>query len=120
MPTEQKMRYHVSLRFEGIQLPPFQDILILGKKCPQGPQGLLQCFTLLGGDEFEVIPVEDPKVEVMLVNKKILLRLPRETLIAILRERVFPFITKGELVRVDVRVVLSWEEIEGTIDPLPS
>ena len=117
----ESLRYHVSLRFEGMSLPPFQDILVLGKKCPHGPEGVVRCFNLLGPDEFEVIDLaDDPKVDAIMVNKKILMRLPRETVIDILRKRVFPYIAPGELVRVDFKVALFYEQIEGEMKEPPA
>jgi len=37
-------KYSVQLSFEEIRLPPFEDILILGKKCPQGKIGVYRYF----------------------------------------------------------------------------
>jgi hypothetical protein len=102
-----------------LALPPFQDILILGRKCPHGPEGVVRCFNLLGPDEFEVVSVEDDKVEAVMINKRILTRLPLETVVGILKQRVFPFMAKGELVRVDFNVTLSYDDIEGTLDQAP-
>jgi len=37
---EKKIEYSVNLKFESIIIPPFKDILILGKKCPHGRIGV--------------------------------------------------------------------------------
>ena len=37
----------VSISFEKTYLPPFEDILVLGKKCPLGMNGVSQCIDLL-------------------------------------------------------------------------
>jgi len=34
----------------------------------------------------------------------------------ILKERVFPYVTQGEIVKVDFTVVVSWDKIEVSTD----
>jgi hypothetical protein len=102
----------VSISFEEIRLPPFEDILILGSKCPHGRVGVSKCLNLLSPDSFELINVEDSLVEAVLVNKKILKRMSRENVVKVLKERVFPYITKGEIVKVDFKVTVAYEKID--------
>jgi len=114
MPAEE-MKFTISLSFEGISLPPFQDILILGKKCPQGKHGVMKCFNLLAPDGFEMVELDDETVEAVLLSKRILKRLPAEKIIDILRTRVFPRITRGEIIKVDFNIKMHFENIEGSI-----
>lgn len=102
----------VSITFEEIRLPPFDDILILGSKCPHGRVGVTKCLNLLSPDNFELIHVEDSLAEAILVNKKILKRMSGEKILKVLKERVFPYITKGEIVKVDFKVTVAYEKID--------
>ena len=52
-------RYSVSLNFEGIRLPPFEDILLLGTRCPQGKMGIAKCLDFLEPDSFELVDIDD-------------------------------------------------------------
>ena len=52
----------------------------------------------------------------MLVNKRILKRMPAEKIIEILRERVFPYVTGDECVRVDFNVRILFDRVEGTLE----
>jgi hypothetical protein len=113
---KEKKNFYVSLSFEGVSLPPFQDILLLGRKCPHGKSGISKCLSLLEPDGFEMIELDHETVEAMLVNKRILKRMPAEKVIKILREKVFPYITKGEIIRVDFHVKISFDTIEGTLE----
>lgn len=74
-------KFTVSLSFEGVKLPPFQDILLLGKRCPHGKSYVSQCLNLLAPETFEMVEIDDPIVEAMLVSKQILRRLPVENII---------------------------------------
>ena len=105
--SKDKMKFSVSLDFESISLPPFKDILILGKKCNQGKIGVSRCLDLLAPDNFQLVELDDETVEAIFVNKKILNRMPKGKVIEILKEQVFPYITKEEIIKVDFTVRIS-------------
>ena len=106
------MKYSISLSFQQIKLPPFQDILILAKNSPQGKIGLTKSFELLLPNGFELIEVEDDMIEAVFVQKNILHKVPAEKVLEILRKYVFPSISEGELVKVDFNITMSIDSIE--------
>jgi len=109
-------RYSVSLNFEGIKLPPFEDILLLGNRCPHGKIGIAKCLDLLEPDGFEMVDIDDETVQSVLVSKRILKRMPIEKIIGILKEKVFPFITHGEIIKVSFNVKIYFDNIEKPLD----
>lgn len=108
---EQKTNKNFSLQlsFESINLPPFEDILVLGKKCPQGRIGVSKSFELLVPNEFKAIDIDDEHVETIFINKKILRKMDLETIIQILKEKVFPFVLNSEIVKVDFKLRIFYD-----------
>jgi len=106
----------MTISFTEVSLPPFQDILILGKKCPHGKVGISRCLNLLAPNDFDLVEVEDSLVEAILVNKKILKRMPSEKVVQVLTEKVFPYMTKGEIVKVDLRITMTYDDVELEMD----
>lgn len=106
------IKYNISLSFQEIKLPPFDEILILGKNAPHGKHGISKSFDLLLPNGFEIIDVDHDNVEAIFVNKRILAKLPKDKLIKILNDKVFPFVSVGELLRVDLKVTISYNSIE--------
>jgi len=109
---EHYLKYTINLSFEEIKLPPFQDILVLGKNGKQGKLGLLKSFEMLVPNGFQLLEVQHPQVEAVFINKKILNKLPAEKILSLLQEKVFNFVSEGELLKVDFRVKISMSEIE--------
>lgn len=107
----------VNLDFETIKLPPVTDILVLGKKTPQGKLGVLHSFQLISPDVFELLEINtDPNVEAVIVNKNLLTKIPKEQVLGILARYVFPFVCRGESVRVNFNIQIFQRNIKGEID----
>ncbi|NJO92822.1 MAG: hypothetical protein HC831_30530 [Chloroflexia bacterium] len=109
---KETLKYQINLSFEEIKLPPFQEILVLGKNSPQGKIGLFQSFNLLLPDNFLAIDVEDEKVEAVFINKRILAKVSENQVIAVLKTRVFPYISEGEVIKVDFKLKVLYDLIE--------
>ncbi len=105
-------KYSLSLSFNEITLPPVEDILILGKLSSQGKNGLSKTFDYLVPDTFVVIDVTHENVEAIFVNKRIITKISVEKLIEILEKKVFPYISAQEIIKVDLKVKISYDTIE--------
>ncbi len=109
------MKYSVSMTLQEIKLPPFDEILVLGKNSPHGKNGISQSFELLLPNGFEIIDVNENNVEAVFVNKRIMTKLPKEKLIKLLRDKVFPFISEGEMLKVDLKISITYTSNEDDL-----
>lgn len=107
--TENPKNLFVSLSFEKTALPPFEDILVIGRDNPAGVNGISQSLDLLAPDGYERFPVEDENVAAVIVNRNILLRISAPTVLKILKERVFRFVGKNEIIKVDFTMKVIYE-----------
>jgi len=113
---EETYQYEISLEFTRVKLPPVTDILILGKKYPHGKHGVLQAFKYIAPDEFELLEIKDNEtVEALLVDKRIIKRLPEKKLISILEKYIFPYIASDEAIKVDLDLKVLCTNIKGVI-----
>lgn len=106
------LKYSIDLRFEEIKLPPFEDILVLGKNSHHGKIGIFQSFELLIPNGFTLIEVDNDNVEAVFVNKRLLNKITKEKVIDILQDKVFQFISEGELIKVSFKISISYSNIE--------
>lgn len=109
---ETTLKYNVKLGFEEIKLPPFQDILVIGKNSPQGREGISKLFDLLVPNEFETIDIDDPKVEAVYINRRILSKIDLERIIHMLKKKVFPYISPSEILKVDFKLKINYDTID--------
>ncbi|HPA72668.1 MAG TPA: hypothetical protein PKY31_10390 [Spirochaetota bacterium] len=104
------MSFRVALSFEKAKLPPFSDILILGRKSPIGMSGISKSMEFLLPNNFDIFEINDEIVEAIVVNKVILKRMPFEKIHRILMEKVIPFMSDTEMIRVDFSVEIIFEK----------
>jgi hypothetical protein len=109
--------YQINLDFEAIELPPVTDVLVLGKKTPQGKMGILHSFHLISPDVFQMLEINDEEnVEAVIVNRNILSKIPAEEVIKVLKEYVFPYVSKGEAIKVNLSIQISYRGIKGEMN----
>jgi hypothetical protein len=113
MEQDHNRKYCLNLSFEEIKLPPFDDILILGRKCPHGKMGVSRSFDYLVPNEFLAFDLDDEHIETVFINKKLIRKMDEKSVMTILREKVFPYISNTEIVKVDFKVRIQYEVFEG-------
>lgn len=110
---EESAKYSIDLSFEEISLPPFNEVLIVGRDSAHGKHGISKSLEFLFPNGFEIIDMpENHKVEVILVSKRVLKKLPEQKLLKILEDNVFPYISDCEILKVDLKVRITFEQIE--------
>ncbi len=110
---EGKIRYSIKMNLEEVNLPPFEDILILGRNGSQGKVGLFQSLQMLYPGIYEMAELHEKNVEAVYINRKITQKLGVEKVIAILRKNVFGLISEGELAKIDFKISISFTNIEA-------
>ena len=109
---ESQPRYNISLRFQEVRLPPFDEILVLGSKAEQGKMGIAKTFEYMVPDIFEMIEVEEDSIEAVFINRRLIKKISQDNILEILRAKVFPYVSAKEIIKVDFEVVVRYDTIE--------
>ncbi len=104
--------FQINLSFQEINLPPFEDILVVGSMSKQGRIGLSKAFDYLVPMNFDMIEIDEEDVSVIFINRKILKKMPQEKVMEILRDKVFPFVSQDEILKVEFKVIVNYDTIE--------
>lgn len=113
--TQPSYNFNLSMKFVKIQFPDTGDILIVTERYPAGAQGISRSLSLAAPNDYKLIEVQHEIVEALIVKKWVLKRLPAEKVVEMMEKQVFPFVGLGECVRVDVRVEIAVEGVEGAV-----
>jgi hypothetical protein len=113
--TSPRRRINLQLRFTQYYLPPLDSALIIGKRAPVGANGISRAFQELSPATFQLIPVEHPVAEAVLVRVSDLRKLPQQTLISRLLGLADQIMDEADTLHVALRfeVIVDEEDIEG-------
>jgi hypothetical protein len=110
-----RRKINLQLRFTQYHLPPLDSALIIGKRAAIGANGISRAFQELSPQTFQLIPVEHPTVEAVLVRASDLRKLPQQALIGRLLRTADQIMDETDTLHVAVKfeVIVDEENMEG-------
>jgi hypothetical protein len=109
-----RRKINLQLRFTPYHLPPLDSALIIGKRAPVGANGISRAFQELSPATFQLIPVDHPVAEAVLVRVSDLRKLPQQELIRRLLQLADQIMDETDTLHVALRfeVIVEEEDIE--------
>lgn len=96
----------VTLRLAEFEVPPIHDCLVVGKHAAVGPEGARRMVEAVSPGQYELIRVDHPDAEAVVVRKSLLRLLPEEKLVALLLEEFSRVGNARMAFKVQVQVVV--------------
>ena len=110
MEMSKSFSYSLSVRVNEFAMPPVTDGLVLGKDAPIGFSAITKALNLLIADHLESIEIEDDIISHILIRRAILHRIPKEKLVAFIRDRVKPLMCLQDVLHLDIKAEVVIEE----------
>ncbi len=105
--TNYSRRAMLSLKFSEFEMPPMQDLLIIGKRAPIGPEAVRRMAEALSPEQYSIIKIDHPKIEAVLIRNSLLQMLDEQVLIGIIKEEAESMISDSMVIRSELKVEVS-------------
>lgn len=105
-PSESKRKADVSIRLSEFEIPPMQDVLLVGKRAPIGPEAIRRMVSALSPDQYEVIQLNHDIFEAAVLKKSLVKLLPEEKLLPIILEEGARIATEKTVVKAQVDIAI--------------
>lgn len=105
-PSEPKRKADVNIRLSEFEIPPMQDVLLVGKRAPIGPEAIRRMVNALSPDQYEVIQLNHDIFEAAVLKKSLGKLLPEEKLLPIMLEEGARIATEKTVVKAQVNIVI--------------
>jgi hypothetical protein len=100
-------------KISEFEVPPMQDLLVIGKKAPVGPEAARRMAEAVSPDQFTILRIDHPKVEAVLIKKSLIEQLDQEVLLQTILEEADHLLDDTMVLRSELRVSLTVErEVE--------
>lgn len=103
----------ITMRISEFEMPPMQDALIVGRRAPIGPEAARRMVDILSPDQYEIVKVDHPVIEAIVVRKALFNMLPQEKLVGLLLEEGGKVANESTIVKTQVNIVL---QVSKSID----
>lgn len=105
-PTESSKKVEISMRLSEFEIPPMQDILIIGRKAPIGPEAAKRMVNILSPDQYEIKKIEHPAIEAIVIRKSLLNMLPHDKLVSLILEEGEKIVDETMIIKVQLNITI--------------
>jgi hypothetical protein len=105
--NETERRAHVSIRLSEFEIPPVQDVLLIGRRAPIGPEAVQRMIDVLSPGQYEIFKVEEGPFEAVVVRKSLSKMLTREKLLSIILEEGCKVAAETSVLKAQLNIVLA-------------
>lgn len=103
---ESMKKAEITMRLSEFEMPPMQDVLLVGKRAPIGPEAARRMVDILSPEQYEIIKVDHTAIEAIVIRKVLLNMLPQEKLIALILEEGGKIANEAMIIKAQVNIVL--------------
>ncbi|UUZ80747.1 hypothetical protein LJK88_38965 [Paenibacillus sp. P26] len=97
----------LSLKISEFELPPMQDLLIIGKRAPIGPEAVRRMAEALSPEQFTLVKVDHSRIQAVLIRNSLLQMLDQRILMNIVMEEAERLINDTMVLRSELKVSVS-------------
>jgi len=97
----------IKILFSDFELPPMQDVLLIGRRAAIGPEAVRRMVDALAPGHYEVIEMEGGHIEAIAVKVELFNCIKREKLIEMILQEVNMFTCENSLLKAKLSVTIS-------------
>ncbi|MGB9661829.1 MAG: hypothetical protein ACPL5F_07395 [Moorellaceae bacterium] len=111
--SEPDRKADIHLKLSEFEIPPTQDILLVGKKAPIGPEAARRMVDAVSPEQYETVPLDHEIFEAAVVKKSLLKLLPKEKLLPIVVDEGNRIADASMVIKAQVHVSI---QVTRTVD----
>ncbi|MDK2820925.1 MAG: hypothetical protein PWP31_890 [Clostridia bacterium] len=96
----------ITMRLSEFEMPPMQDVLIVGKRAPIGPEAARRMVDVLSPEQYEIIKVEHLVIEAVVIRKALLNILPQQKLVELIIEEGGKVANESMIIKAQLNITL--------------
>jgi len=106
-PTEPLRKADMTIKLSEFEIPPMQDIMLVGKKAPIGPEAVRQMVDAVSPDQYEIVHLNSHEVfEAVVIKKSLLKLLPKEKLLSVVIEEGGRIANESMVVKAQINLTI--------------
>lgn len=104
----------IAIKLSEFEIPPMQDIMLVGKKAPIGPEAVRQMIDAVSPEQYEIVRLNNQEVfEAVVIKKSLLKLLPKEKLLSVVIEEGNRIANENMVVKAKINLTI---QVSRTVD----
>lgn len=99
-------RAEIQMQLSEFEIPPMQDVLIVGRNAPIGPEAAKRMVDVLSPDQYKIIKVDHPVIEAIVVRKVLINMIPEEKLCEFILEEGGRIVDASTIIKAHVNITV--------------
>ena len=104
--TEELKKAEIYMRLSEFEMPPMQDVLIVGRNAPIGPEAAKRMVDVLSPDQYKIIRVAHETIEAIVVRNALLNMVPEEKLTQLIIEEGERIVDAGMILKAQLSITV--------------
>jgi hypothetical protein len=104
--NDNSRKAEIQMRMTEFEMPPMQDVLIVGKRAPIGPEAARRMVDILSPDQYEIVKVEHTLIEAVVIRKSLLSMIQQEKLVALILEEGEKIVNEKMIIKAQIQITL--------------
>lgn len=96
----------ITMRLSEFEIPPMQDVLLVGKKASIGPEAVRRMVDSLSPDKYDIIRVDHPIFEAIVIKTSLLKLVSQDKLLPVILEEGSLIAGEESVVRAQISIVV--------------
>lgn len=106
MDSDSKKKANIIMRLSEFEMPPMQDVLLVGKRAPIGPEAARRMVDILSPEQYTIIKVDHFFIEAIVIRKTLLNILEKEKIVPIIMEEGGKIANENMIIKAQVSITL--------------
>lgn len=94
------------MRLSEFEMPPMQDVLLVGKRAPIGPEAARRMVDILSPEQYTIIKVDHLYIEAIVIRKTLLNIVEKEKIIPIIMEEGGKIASESMIIKAQICITL--------------
>lgn len=108
--TDVRKTVLIDLKLQRFKLPPVESALIIGKRALIGPKAMEKALNEMLPAGYELVEVDHPSIEALLINTSHLKRVPKDRLVDVLIRHAEQMMADDETLHVGMDIEIAVAE----------
>lgn len=96
-----------SMKLSEFEIPPIQDVLLVGRRAPIGPEAVKRMIELMCPGQYEIIFIEEGPLEAVVIRKSLSKMVSNEKLLEIVLNEANKVASETTLLKAQIDIVLA-------------